>query len=81
MQASLDYGFKQCGLKEIVPFTVPANVWSIRVMEKIGLKRDLNYDFAYPKLVADHKLSHHVLYKLSAEEYINHVQNNLLVNT
>jgi hypothetical protein len=30
-----------------------------------------------PKLSADHKLSHHVLYRLSAEEYINHVQNNL----
>jgi hypothetical protein len=50
-------------------------------MEKIGLKRDLNGDFAHPKLPADHKLSNHVLYRLSAKEYINHVQNNLLVNT
>lgn len=68
-KASLDYGFKQCGLKEIVSFTVPANVRSIRVMEKIGLKLDLNGDFAHPKLPSDHKLSHHVLYRLSAEEY------------
>src|SRR3990167_2232368 len=55
-KAALDYGFKQCGLKEIVSFTVPANVRSIRVMEKIGLKRDMNGDFAHPKLSADHPL-------------------------
>jgi RimJ/RimL family protein N-acetyltransferase len=78
-KASLDYGFKQCGLKEIVSFTVPANVRSLRVMEKIGLKRDVNGDFAHPKLAADHKLSHHVLYRLSADEYTNQDQNNLPV--
>lgn len=49
-------------------------------MEKIGLKRDLNGDFAHPKLAADHKLSHHVLYRLSADEYINQSHNKLLVN-
>ena len=68
-KASLKYGFEKCGLKEIVSFTVPANVRSLRVMEKIGLKRDLNGDFAHPKLAADHKLSHHFLYRLSADEY------------
>lgn len=68
-KAALEYGFKQYGLKEIVSFTVPANVRSIRVMEKIGLKRDLNGDFAHPKLPPDHKLSHHVLYKLTDREY------------
>jgi len=68
-KASLDYGFKQCGLKEIVSFTVPANVRSIRVMEKIGLKRDLNGDFAHPKLPIDHPLSRHILYRLSVGEY------------
>lgn len=55
-KASLEYGFKQCGLKEIVSFTVPTNVRSLRVMEKIGLKRDLNGDFAHPKIPADHNL-------------------------
>ncbi|RUP38088.1 MAG: N-acetyltransferase [Acinetobacter sp.] len=80
-KASLKYGFKQCGLKEIVSFTVPANVRSLRVMEKIGLKRDLKGDFAHPKIAANHKLSHHVLYRLSAAEYTNQDQNNLSVNT
>ena len=69
-KASLEYGFKQCGLKEIISFTVPANVRSLRIMEKIGLKRDVNGDFAHPKLPAHHKLSHHVLYRLSIDEYI-----------
>lgn len=68
-KAALDHGFKQCGLKEIVSFTVPANIRSIRVMEKIGLKRDLSGDFAHPKLTADHPLSKHILYRLSADEY------------
>lgn len=69
-KASLDYGFKQCGLKEIVSFTVPANIRSIRVMEKIGLKRDVNGDFAHPKLAADHLLSQHILYRLTIDEYL-----------
>lgn len=68
-KACLEYGFKQCDLKEIVSFTVPANVRSIRVMEKIGLKRDLNGNFAHPKLAADHPLSQHILYRLSVDEY------------
>jgi len=78
-KASLDYGFKQCGLKEVVSFAVPANVRSLRVMEKIGLKRDLNGGFAHPKLAAEHKLSHHVLYRLGAGEYTKQDQNNLQV--
>ena len=69
-KASLDYGFKKCGLKEIISFTVPANLRSIGVMEKIGLKRDFNGDFMHQKLPSHLKLSHHILYKLSAEEYL-----------
>ncbi len=52
VKASLEYGFKQCGLIEIVSITVPANVRSLRVMEKIELKRYLNGKFAHPKLAA-----------------------------
>ena len=69
-KAALDYGFNKMGLKEIVSFTVPANIRSIRVMEKIGLKRDLNGDFSHPKLPANHSLSHTILYRLTKENYI-----------
>jgi RimJ/RimL family protein N-acetyltransferase len=63
-KAVLRYGFETMGLKEIVSFTVPANLRSIRVMEKIGMKRDLSDDFAHPKLPLEHQLSKHVLYKI-----------------
>lgn len=69
-KASLEYGFKQCGLKEIISFTVPANFRSIRVMEKIGLKRDVYGDFAHPKLAVDHPLSQHILYRFRADDYL-----------
>ena len=69
-KAALDYGFRQCKLKEIVSFTVPANIRSIQVMEKIGLKHDSNGDFLHPKLAADHPLSQHLLYRLRADDYI-----------
>ena len=63
-KAALQFGFNQCALQEIVSFTVPANIRSIRVMEKIGLSRDIKGDFAHPKLPADHPLSKHILYRL-----------------
>lgn len=63
-KASLDYGFRTCGLKEIVSFTVPDNIRSIGVMQRIGMKRDMDGDFAHPKLEVDHRLSKHVLYRI-----------------
>lgn len=65
-KAALEFGFKNCGLEEIVSFTVPANIRSIKVMERIGMNRDVNGDFAHPKLTADHPLSKHVLYRITA---------------
>ncbi len=64
-KACLAYGFKNVGLSEIVSFTVPENLRSIRVMEKIGMKRDITGDFAHPKLEPNHRLSKHVLYRIS----------------
>jgi RimJ/RimL family protein N-acetyltransferase len=68
-RAALEYGFNRCGLKEIISFTVPANVRSISVMEKIGLKQDMNGNFAHPKLEPNHRLSQHVLYRITKEDY------------
>lgn len=62
-KAALAYGFEKCRLQEITSFTVPANKRSIRVMEKIGMRYDPEGDFAHPKLPADHRLSHHILYR------------------
>ena len=61
----LNYGFNKAGLKEILSFTVPNNIRSIRVMEKIGMTRDVNGDFAHPKLDPNHRLSKQVLYRIT----------------
>lgn len=63
-KACLAYGFEKIGLPEIVSFTVPQNLRSIRVMEKIGMKRDPKGDFEHPKLEPNHRLSKHVLYRI-----------------
>lgn len=64
-KACLEYGFNTLGLNEIVSFTVPANLASIKVMEKIGMKRDLKGDFLHPKLPEGHPLSQHILYRIT----------------
>ncbi len=63
-RAIVRYAFDELGLEEIVSFTVPANLRSRRVMEKLGMKRDPADDFNHPRLPADHRLSRHVLYRL-----------------
>ena len=64
-QAALEFGFKQICLSEIVSSTVPENIRSRRVMEKIGMTRNPSEDFDHPVLPADHRLSRHVLYRIA----------------
>lgn len=63
-RAALDFGFRVAGLEEIVSFTTPNNLASRRVMEKLGMRRNPDEDFAHPLLASDHPLSPHVLYRL-----------------
>ena len=63
--AALRHGFLGLGLAEIVSFTVPANVRSRRVMERIGMVRDVGGDFDHPALAVGHRLARHVLYRMS----------------
>jgi RimJ/RimL family protein N-acetyltransferase len=60
-RASLRYGFDQLGLDEIVASTVPANVRSRVVMERIGMTRSEEDDFDHPALPEGHRLRRHVL--------------------
>lgn len=68
-RAALAFGFSEIGLHEIVSFTVPANVRSWRVMERLGMTRDPADDFEHPLLPPGHRLSRHVLYRLSRAAY------------
>lgn len=67
-RACLDFGFGQLGLGEIVSFTVPANLRSRAVMEKLGMREDPAGAFAHPALPPGHRLSQHVLYRLRRQD-------------
>lgn len=58
------YAFNNLGLDSLVSFTVPANLRSCRVMEKIGMTHDPRDDFDHPSLPEGHPLRRHVLYRL-----------------
>jgi RimJ/RimL family protein N-acetyltransferase len=63
-RASIRFGFEQLGLDEIVSFTVPGNVRSRAVMERIGMTRSADDDFDHPALPEGHRLRRHVLYRI-----------------
>jgi RimJ/RimL family protein N-acetyltransferase len=61
--AALHDGFTRCALPDIVAFTVPANLRSQRVMQRIGMVRDMHGDFDHPKVTPGHPLQRHMLYR------------------
>jgi RimJ/RimL family protein N-acetyltransferase len=64
-RASVDLGFTSLGLDEIVSFTVPTNVRSRAVMERLGMTPDPWHDFDHPRIATGHPLRRHVLYRLN----------------
>ncbi len=65
--ACLRHGFEALDLDEIVSFTVPDNLRSRHVMERLGMQRDPGGDFKHPALAPGHRLAQHVLYRLTRE--------------
>jgi RimJ/RimL family protein N-acetyltransferase len=63
-RAALAFGFETLQLEEIVSFTVPGNLRSRRVMEKIGMEHNDADDFDHPLLPPGHPLRRHVLYRI-----------------
>jgi RimJ/RimL family protein N-acetyltransferase len=68
-RAALRFGFVDLDLHEVVSFTVPANLRSRAVMERIGMTRDPADDFDHPRLPPGHPLRRHVLYRLKREAW------------
>jgi len=64
-RAALAFGFDQLGLAEIVSFTVPANLPSQRVMERLGMTRDPSADFEHPNVPVGSPLRLHWLWRLA----------------
>jgi len=63
-RAVIRRAFDVLRLDEIVSFTVPENLRSRRVMEKLGLTHDPRDDFDHPNLPPGHPMRRHVLYRL-----------------
>jgi ribosomal-protein-alanine N-acetyltransferase len=64
-RAALAYGFDVAALEEIVSFTVPQNLRSRRVMERIGMTYDPADDFDHPRFPEGHRVRRHVLYRVA----------------
>ena len=56
------FGFDDLGLDEIVSFTYVGNRSSRRVMEKVGMQ--LEREFDHPRVPEGHRIRRHVLYTL-----------------
>jgi RimJ/RimL family protein N-acetyltransferase len=63
-RAVIRYAFEDLKIDSLVSFTVPGNLRSRRVMEKIGMTHDPSDDFDHPSLPEGHPLRRHVLYRL-----------------
>jgi ribosomal-protein-alanine N-acetyltransferase len=57
------WGHDELGIDEIVAITARVNLRSQRVMDKIGLVRDLEGDFDHPNVPEGSQLRAHVLYR------------------
>lgn len=61
-RAALDWAWANLDTQRIVACTVPANEPSWRLMERIGMTRRPDLDFAQPRFSPDHPLSRHITY-------------------
>ena len=67
-RAVLAHGFGLLGLAEVLAFAVPGNLASRRVMERIGMRHDLEGDFDHPALPEGHPFRRHVLYRAKQDD-------------
>lgn len=68
-RAALAHGFTELELADIVSFTVPANVRSRSVMERLGMTYRASEEFEHPRLPEGDPLRRHVLYRLAREDW------------
>ena len=73
----LQFAFEQLRLTEVVAFTVPANLASRRVMEKLGMTHDPHDDFDHPLIEDGHPMQRHVLYRIEREAWLNRLNSSL----
>ena len=64
-RAALAFGFESVHLEEIVAMTVPENLPSRRVMEKLRMTHEAADDFDHPSFPEGHRLRRHLLYRIA----------------
>jgi RimJ/RimL family protein N-acetyltransferase len=61
--AAIDWAFANLPADELISMTVPANVRSQRVMEKLGFVRDIDADFEHPSVPIGHPQRPHWMFR------------------
>jgi RimJ/RimL family protein N-acetyltransferase len=67
--ASLNWGFAHLSIDIIWSITVPANLRSWGLMERIGMTRHFDLDFDHPTVPDDSPLKRHVTYGITRDEW------------
>ena len=65
---ALAHGFGPLGLEEIVAFTLPGNLRSWALMERLGMRPDGGFE--HPRLPPGHPMRPHLLYRLTRADWI-----------
>jgi RimJ/RimL family protein N-acetyltransferase len=61
-KAALEWAWANLDADRVVAITIPANEPSWRLMERLGMARRRDLDFAHPMFAPDHPLSRHIAY-------------------
>lgn len=68
--AVLNFAFDTLKLLEVYSFTAVINQPSIAVMERLNMC-NLKQNFKHPRLPENHELREHVLYRVTAQQWVN----------
>ncbi len=71
-QAALKFAFETLQLSEVVAFTTVLNQPSQKLMQRLGMVNTQD-NFYHPALKIDHPLAEHVLYKITQQQWHNHL--------
>ena len=63
------FGFEELGLDEIVAITIPANLRSQQVMQRLGMTYSSDDDFDHPRLPEGDPRRRCVLFRLSRRDW------------
>ena len=78
-QAALKFAFAELNLQRVVAFTAVINKPSQKLMQRLGMTNTED-NFFHPALKIEHRLSEHVLYKITQQQWLASAINPSTVN-